>query len=79
MNEEHCTFFCWYDPLLNFKNKKGLRPTKIRQLDKNSTPFKKHEQIHGKGNAMQMKIDAMPMEIEKLKLSNIVNHSAQES
>jgi len=43
------------------------------------TPFKKHEQIHHEGNAMQMRIEAMQMEIEKLKAANVVKHHAQES
>lgn len=43
------------------------------------TPLKKNEEIHGEGYALQMKIDAMQEEIEKLKVANPVNRPTQES
>jgi len=49
------------------------------QVESNSTPLKKNEEIHGERNAWQMKIDAMQEEIEKLKVANPVNRPTQES
>ncbi|KAH7834792.1 hypothetical protein Vadar_019764 [Vaccinium darrowii] len=83
MNEEYCRFFCWYDPPPNSTKRKGLRPMKVwkvremgkasEQAESSSTPLKKNEeQWHIEGNAMQMKIDAMHEEIQKLKVPNPV-------